>query len=140
MGDPRRLRPGRGCHWRRGVLGAGGRGGLVRPAANLEPGLRVENGPPRRRSAPQSRCARAPAPSAWPAAGAAGAGAVERPRLREIRAGLETAGEPPSRRLRRLDTLVSMMQVLHNGVFVLVGLVLLWPMQLAIRLERWRGE
>lgn len=62
------------------------------------------------------------------------------PRLRAFREGLLTAGELPSRRLGRLDTLVSLQQVAHNGVFVLIGLLLLWPMQVAIRLERWREE
>lgn len=62
------------------------------------------------------------------------------PKLQRIRAELEALGEAPSRRLERLDTLVSMQQALHNGVFALAGLILLWPMQVALRIERWRAE
>lgn len=62
------------------------------------------------------------------------------PRLRSIRAGLQVRGEPPSRRLARLDTLFGLAQAMHNGVFAIVGFLLLWPLQIAIRIEQWRAE
>lgn len=62
------------------------------------------------------------------------------PLLRRIRAGLEVHDEPPSRRLARLDTLFGLAQAMHNGIFALLGFLLLWPLQIGTRIERWRAE
>src|SRR5205085_1079427 len=40
----------------------------------------------------------------------------------------------------RLDRLVSFHHVMHNGVFALIGTVLLWPLHVALAAEEWRAR
>ena len=62
------------------------------------------------------------------------------PLLREIRAALDSAGEPPSRRIARLAHLIEMLDSRDNVFVRLFGPVLLWTTQLAFAIERWRAE
>lgn len=62
------------------------------------------------------------------------------PLLRDLSAGLETGGRLPSQQLARLETLVALHHGQHNGVFALLGRVLLWPLQVAFTVEAWRTE
>jgi hypothetical protein len=59
--------------------------------------------------------------------------------LRELQAGLGSDGLSPSASLARLDRLMSMVHAQHNGAFALVGLILLWPVHLAVAIEEWRA-
>ncbi|MFN3649671.1 MAG: MutS-related protein [Armatimonadota bacterium] len=64
----------------------------------------------------------------------------ESPLLRSLREGLEAGGAPPSARLARLERLVGMLQAQQNGVFALLGILLLWRFQYAFLIEEWRVE
>jgi MutS-like protein len=62
------------------------------------------------------------------------------PLLRDLHARLDAGGAPSSQKLARLERLVSLLDAQRNGVFALLGLILLWPMQLAFEVEKWREE
>ena len=62
------------------------------------------------------------------------------PLLREIRAALDSAGEPPSRRIARLATRIEMLDSRDNVFVRVFGPVLLWTTQLAFSIEQWRAE
>jgi hypothetical protein len=62
------------------------------------------------------------------------------PRLAQLSADLRAAGQPPSERLARLRTLVGLLEAQRNAVFAPVGLILLWSLQMAHRIEGWRAE
>jgi hypothetical protein len=60
--------------------------------------------------------------------------------LARLRASLDSEGEPPSRRIQRLNRLMECLDSRDN-VFVRVAEVfLLWTPHLALRIERWRAQ
>lgn len=61
-------------------------------------------------------------------------------KLRALRLELEIEGHPPSERIARLGRLVSLHQAMRNQFFAPFGLLLLWPLHMAIRIDRWRAE
>ncbi len=61
------------------------------------------------------------------------------PRLRELRAALDTDGVPPSRRVARLRLLVELLDARRNQIFAPIGAVLLWTTQLTRAIEAWRA-
>jgi hypothetical protein len=62
------------------------------------------------------------------------------PRLAALRAGLETGGAPPSRRIARLRRLTGLLDARRNQVFAPVSYLLLWGTQCAFAIEAWRAE
>lgn len=62
------------------------------------------------------------------------------PRLVELRAALDVEGHPPSWQIARLNLLIDLLDARRNMIFAPFALVLLWPLQMAIALERWRGR
>jgi hypothetical protein len=60
------------------------------------------------------------------------------PRLRELRAALDTGGLPASRRIAQLDRLVELLDSRDHLVMRVVGPLLLWTTQLALAIEAWR--
>ena len=59
-------------------------------------------------------------------------------RLVEVRAGLDVDAEPPSRRIARLNTLVSLVDSRHSMFVRLFGPLVLWDLHLVYAIERWR--
>ncbi len=62
------------------------------------------------------------------------------PPLAALRASLDSAGEPPSRRLARLGRLMEYLDSRDNVFVRLLEPFLLWTPHLALRLEDWRAE
>jgi DNA mismatch repair ATPase MutS len=62
----------------------------------------------------------------------------EAPLLLALRRRLETDGEPPSKRLKRLVRLGQLVDAGRNQLFLPFALLLLWHLQCAFALERWR--
>jgi hypothetical protein len=60
--------------------------------------------------------------------------------LVELRAALDVAGSPPSRQIAKLNRLVELLDSRRNIIFAPVAAILLWPLQLAISIERWRQK
>jgi hypothetical protein len=60
------------------------------------------------------------------------------PRLVELRAALDVEGLPPSRQIARLNRLIDMLDARRNMIFAPVAFLLLWPLQFAVAIERWR--
>ena len=60
------------------------------------------------------------------------------PRLVELRAALDIEGSPPSRQIARLNSLIDMLDARRNMIFAPLAILLLWPLQFAILIERWR--
>jgi hypothetical protein len=60
------------------------------------------------------------------------------PRLRELRAALETVGLPPSQRIGQLANLIDWLNAQRNQLFLPLAFVLQWPLQFAFALEAWR--
>ena len=60
------------------------------------------------------------------------------PRLVALRAALETGGEAPSRKVRRLTRLMDYVDSRRNAFAPLFGFFLLWDVHLARAVERWR--
>jgi hypothetical protein len=60
------------------------------------------------------------------------------PRLVGLRAALDTAGQPPSRRIAKLRRLVDLLDARRNQIFALPSGVLMWATQFAFALESWR--
>jgi hypothetical protein len=60
------------------------------------------------------------------------------PRLVQLRATLDTVGEPPSVRIARLVRLVDWLNSRHNMFFAPIAALLLWGTQLAFAIEVWR--
>jgi hypothetical protein len=60
------------------------------------------------------------------------------PRLAELRAALEVAGQPPSTRIAKLNRLVEMLDSRDNPFMKVVGPLMLWSEQLAFAIEAWR--
>jgi DNA mismatch repair ATPase MutS len=59
-------------------------------------------------------------------------------RLAELRARLDVDGQPPSRRIARLDLIVSLVDSRHHFLVRLAGPLVLWDLHLAYAVERWR--
>lgn len=60
------------------------------------------------------------------------------PRLKELRAALDTGGHPPSEQIARLSRMVEILDSTRNIIFAPLALILLIPAQLAFAIERWR--
>ena len=60
------------------------------------------------------------------------------PRLVELRATLDVEGLPPSRQIARLNRLIDLLDARRNMIFAPLSIILLWPLQFAIAIERWR--
>jgi len=63
----------------------------------------------------------------------------EAPRLQALRAALDTAGEPPSRRIARLHRLIHLLDARKNQLFAPLSAPLLWGTQIALAIEAWRA-
>jgi MutS-like protein len=59
-------------------------------------------------------------------------------RLTVLRADLDIEGQPPSRRIARLNALVDLVDSRDHLVIRLVGPLLLWDLHLVYAIERWR--
>lgn len=64
----------------------------------------------------------------------------ESPLLIKLRAALDVAGLPPSRQIALLNRLVELLDSRRNFVFAPLAAILLWPLQCAISIERWRQQ
>jgi MutS domain V len=60
------------------------------------------------------------------------------PRLVELRAALDVEGMSPSRQIAKLNTLIDLLDARRNMIFAPLSVILLWPLQFAIAIERWR--
>jgi hypothetical protein len=60
------------------------------------------------------------------------------PRLRELRAALDTTGAVPSARIAQLGNLIDLLNSQRNQLFMPFALLLLWTAQMAFAIERWR--
>jgi hypothetical protein len=60
------------------------------------------------------------------------------PRLVELRTALDVEGLAPSRQIARLNKLIDLLDARRNLIFVPLSAILLWPLQFAIAIERWR--
>jgi hypothetical protein len=60
------------------------------------------------------------------------------PRLVELRAALDVEGLAPSQQIARLNRLIDLLDARRNMIFAPFAVILLWPLQFAIRIERWR--
>jgi hypothetical protein len=61
------------------------------------------------------------------------------PALQRLRADLDTGGQPPSRRIARLERLMERVLQRDNMLVRLIGPLLLWDVHLAWALEEWRA-
>jgi hypothetical protein len=61
------------------------------------------------------------------------------PRLAELRASLDTDGQPPWRRIARLNRLMEFVYQRDNMMVRLIGPLVLWDVHLAYALEDWRA-
>jgi hypothetical protein len=59
-------------------------------------------------------------------------------RLTALRAELDVEGEPPSRRIARLNALMSLVDSRHHIFVRLLGPLFLWDIHLVYAIERWR--
>ncbi len=62
------------------------------------------------------------------------------PGLVALQEALVSAGEPPSRRIARLQRLINLLDAYRNQVFAIVSFVLLWRTNFALAVESWRAE
>jgi hypothetical protein len=62
----------------------------------------------------------------------------ESPRLVELRAALDVEGLAPSQQIARLNRLIDLLDARRNMIFAPLAFILLWPIQFAIAIERWR--
>ena len=60
------------------------------------------------------------------------------PMLATLRAELNTAGHPPSRRIARLNRLVELLDSRRNAFVAILGPLVLWDLHLAYTFEDWR--
>ena len=60
------------------------------------------------------------------------------PRLVELRAALDVEGLPPSAQIARLNRLIDLLDARRNMIFAPFAGVLLWQLQFALAVERWR--
>lgn len=61
-------------------------------------------------------------------------------RLIELRAALDVGGSPPSKQIALLNRLVELLDSRRNFIFAPAAAILLWPLQCAISIERWRQQ
>src|SRR5260221_10987075 len=61
------------------------------------------------------------------------------PHLARLRAALDSEGDPPSRRIARLNRLVELLDSRRNQFFAPVAAALLWAPQIALAIESWRA-
>jgi hypothetical protein len=59
-------------------------------------------------------------------------------RLIELRAELDTEGQPPSRRIAKLDKLMNLVDSRHHILVRVFGSLVLWDLHLSCAVERWR--
>jgi hypothetical protein len=64
----------------------------------------------------------------------------EAPGLNALQSALESAGEPPSRRILRLQRLINLLDAYRNQVFAVVSFALLWRTNFALAIEAWRAQ
>jgi hypothetical protein len=64
----------------------------------------------------------------------------ESPRLKALRAALDTDGAPPSRQIAQLHRIVALLDWRRNQLFAPIALLLLWGLQAAFALEAWRAR
>jgi hypothetical protein len=62
----------------------------------------------------------------------------ESPMLVKLRAALDVAGSPPSHQIARLNRLVELLDSRRNIIFAPFAEIMLWSLQCAISIERWR--
>lgn len=62
------------------------------------------------------------------------------PRLRALRAALDTDGRPPSIEVARLRRLTDWLDARHNQIFAPIAGLLLWGTQFALAVEAWRAR
>lgn len=62
------------------------------------------------------------------------------PHLRSLRTALESEGIPPSRLIKRLDNLIVLLESRRNPFFAPFAFILMWEVQLAFLIERWRSR
>jgi hypothetical protein len=62
------------------------------------------------------------------------------PHLSQLRAALDVEGSAPSEQIARLNRLIELLDSRRNMFFAPFALILLWPMQCAIAIERWRQK
>ncbi|MBA2733254.1 MAG: DNA mismatch repair protein MutS, partial [Acidobacteria bacterium] len=60
------------------------------------------------------------------------------PHLVEVRAALDVEGLAPSKQIAKLNGLIDLLDARRNMIFAPLSAILLWPLQFAIRIERWR--
>lgn len=60
------------------------------------------------------------------------------PHLVKLRAALDVEGLPPSAQIARLNRLIDLLDARRNMMFAPIALILLWPLQFAFAIERWR--
>jgi hypothetical protein len=60
------------------------------------------------------------------------------PRLAVLRTALDVDGQPPSRRIARLNALMSLVDSRDHLIVRLAGILVLWDVHLAHAIERWR--
>jgi DNA mismatch repair ATPase MutS len=65
---------------------------------------------------------------------------VKAERLRRLRATLDTAGLPPSRRIAHLRRLIDWLNADQNQLFTPIALLLLWRIRFAFALDAWRAK
>ena len=66
--------------------------------------------------------------------------AFQSPRLQALQESLRVAGEPPSVRIERLQTLAGYLEVANNQLLAAPAALALWATQFAFALEAWRAE
>jgi hypothetical protein len=62
------------------------------------------------------------------------------PRLRELRAALDVEGYPVSRRIRKLNRLMELLDSSDHVLMRVIGAMILWKPQILFALELWRRE
>ncbi len=62
------------------------------------------------------------------------------PGLRALQSAVESAGEPPSRRIARLQRLINLLDAYRNQVFAVASFALLWRTNFALAIEAWRAQ
>jgi DNA mismatch repair ATPase MutS len=61
------------------------------------------------------------------------------PALVALQAALQSGGEPPSRRIARLQRLINLLDAYRNQVFAVLSFVLRWRTNFALAIESWRS-
>ena len=61
------------------------------------------------------------------------------PALVALQEAMQSGGEPPSRRIARLQRLINLLDAYRNQVFAVLSFVLLWRTNFALAIESWRS-